>query len=332
MTVIVGAGPVGLFAALAFARRGPVTLVARRAVPVATTRIDTVPLGLLGLLVEFGIPPARIGASASNKAMLVAWDTAEPVAFPTPAKAHIDRHLLELELWRKVDALKAVTVTDRPSDVRHDKRRCIDATGRAAWSAIRAVHPPVPWFARTFVFPGRFGEAQQALRIAASPGGYVYRSALPDLLTLGFVGPRGWLRDIGTDALSGLDALGLGWMAAGLSPVDQRHPGRGGAASAQWTQGEPGIDRIGDANLACDALSSQGIALGMSDALALARGRSLEARVPAHLAHLRTIIARCQFSRSTAWRDYDHFLKTSSEDSRRAMHRDHEHADVSPRG
>lgn len=317
MTVVIGAGPVGLFAALAFARRGPVKLVARRAVPVSTTRIDTVPLGLLGLLVEFGIPPARIGASTAHNAMLVAWETDEPRAFPVPPKAHIDRQLLERELWRRVEATTAVTVTQRREDLPVDARRCIDATGRAAWSAARVVRPPRPWIARTFVLPGRFGEAQQALRIASLPGGYVYRSALPGLMTLGFVGPSEWLREIGADSHSALEALGLSWMLAGVAPTAQWRAGRGGAASVQWTQGRPDIARIGDADLACDALSSQGMALGMSDALTLARGEPVQARLPVHLAHLRATIVRCRFADCSTWRAYGRFLERTPEEMRR---------------
>lgn len=315
MTLVVGTGPVGLFAALAFARHGPVTLIARRTAPVVTTRIDAVPLALLALLLEFGIPPARIGASAAHRAMLVAWETDEPRAFPAPPKAHIDRHLLESELWRRVETTTAVTITERLDELPAADRQTVDATGRAAWSSTETVRPPVSWIARTAVLPGKFGEAQQALRIAAMPGGYIYRSALPSLMTLGFVGPRGLHREIGADPNSALEALGLGWMLAGIEPAAQWHPGRGGAASVQWTRGTPGIARIGDADLACDALASQGIALGMSDALALTRDGFVRERLLVHLAHLSATIARCRFAHLPAWRAYANFLDCSSEEA-----------------
>jgi hypothetical protein len=315
VTIVVGAGPVGLFAALAMARRGPVMLVAKRFATVATTRIDSVPLGLLALLIEFGIPPGLIRASAAHDATLVAWDSDEPKAFPTPAKAHIDRNLLERELWRRVEFAANVTVTESPEYLLNADRQMIDATGRNAWSANEIISPPMPWVARTVTLPGRFGKAQQALRIAALPEGYIYRSAVSDLMTLGFVGPRRWHREIESDPNSALEALGLRWMQAGLAPAAQWQAGRGGVASLQWARGTSKIARIGDANLACDALASQGIALGMSDALALARDGWVDARLSVHLSHLRETIARCRFAHLPAWREYAHFLVSSSKEA-----------------
>ncbi len=123
--------------------------------PVPRTGIDTVALGLLGLLVEFGIPPSRMGATTSHNAVLVAWDADEPRAVPSLPKAQIDRYLLERELWRRIEATAAVTVTVEREEPAFDARHFIDATGRVAWSATRIVRPAVPWTARTFVLSGR---------------------------------------------------------------------------------------------------------------------------------------------------------------------------------
>lgn len=311
MTVIVGAGPVGLFAALALARREAVTLVGDRAAAGPATRIDTVPLGLLALFVEFGIQPGQIGAVVAQTAMLTAWEGDEPQAFSAPAKAHIDRQLLERELWRRVEETAAITVAPRRTMPPPGDRTCIDATGRVAWSAGRIVRPPTPWIARTLILRNRFGEAQQAFRIAAFPGGYVYRSATSELMTLGFVGPRGQLPEIGPDPRAALISMGLRWMLAGIAPDAPWRSARGGEASVQWTRGSAAIARVGDANFACDALASQGMALGISDALALVRGDPLPNRFPRHFANLRATISRCRFSRMPAWREYGHFLENA---------------------
>lgn len=306
MTIVLGAGPVGLMAALALARRGQVTLVGERAA--TGTRIDAVPVGLLGLLIEFGIHPAQIDASSSHTAMLAAWELETPQAFRTPAKAHIDRQRLERELWRRIEETSAITVTRRRAIPNLAGRVCIDATGRAASSATRILRPPTPWVARTLTVPGKFGEAQQALRIGAFPGGYVYRLASPRVLTLGLVGPRRSLPPIDTEPGLTLSPLGLTWLLAGLEPNAPWQTARGGEASVQWSIGESKIARIGDANLACDALSSQGMALGISDALAFARDEAVKDRLPQHLENLHAILSRCRFARMSAWREYADFV------------------------
>ena len=88
-------------------------------------------------------------------------------------------------------------------------------------------------------------------------------------------------------------------------------------ASVQWTAGGD-ARRIGDAALARDALSSQGLAAGISEALYAAAvvdesGESLlslrqrEQRA-AHLLSLARSIAACRFRAEEAWQEYEMFV------------------------
>jgi 2-polyprenyl-6-methoxyphenol hydroxylase-like FAD-dependent oxidoreductase len=74
-TLILGAGPVGLVTALAAARSGRVLVMAPR-IPQNTQalRIDSVPLALLALFVEFGLHPSEINAGETHDHRLAAWE------------------------------------------------------------------------------------------------------------------------------------------------------------------------------------------------------------------------------------------------------------------
>jgi hypothetical protein len=85
----------------------------------------------------------------------------------------------------------------------------------------------------------------------------------------------------------------------------------------QWTDGHANL-RIGDAALARDALSSQGIVTGTSEALLAAawsddrdlrriRMRQQEQR-RAHLMSLLDVIDRCRYADHPVWRDYRAFV------------------------
>jgi hypothetical protein len=311
LTVVIGAGPVGCLAALAAVRTGPVVLVARHDPP-SLRRVDSVPAPLLGLLVEFGIHPAELGVQDLCDTRTIAWDSPEPDTRPTRATAHVARPDLDFALRRAVARLPTISVVaGLDPEVEHRAARTIDASGRAAVSAIRRVGPPVPFVARTLTAEGRFAPANRLFRLAAQPEGYVYRLATPTLVTFGIVAPRPGRHTPSEDELR---RRGLGWMLDGLPPLGTMAPGRGGVASVQWSEGADGPVCAGDAALARDPLSSQGIANGLSDALAAVEDpawlnvrHSQERRT--HLTSLVHMLDACWCGDGEGWDGYRAFLR-----------------------
>jgi hypothetical protein len=154
--------------------------------------------------------------------------------------------------------------------------------------------------------PGAFSAEQAALRIAAAPLGYAYRLGTGTCLTLGLVTPAG--PDCRTDAIE--DALGRSdhWILDGLPRSADLPAGRGGECSVQWSDDGSAI-AIGDARFAPDALSAQGLAMGIADAMVLDGGpHRLAPRRQRHIATLRQQIARCRFRSDPAWACYDRWL------------------------
>ena len=111
-----------------------------------------------------------------------------------------------------------------------------------------------------------------------------------------------------------LQQLGLGWILAGLPSFETMAAGRSGIASAQWSEGPDHPIRVGDAALARDSLSSQGMANGLSDALQATEDetslwrRHKEER-QAHLASLIREIEWCWCRNSSGWMGYQTFLR-----------------------
>jgi len=98
-------------------------------------------------------------------------------------------------------------------------------------------------------------------------------------------------------------------------------PAASGAASVQWSAGAEDV-QIGDAALARDALSSQGIAAGASEALfasairtkadaALFSARQAEQRA-SHLAWLIRALSQSRFADAPVWKEYQSFLSDHS--------------------
>jgi flavin-dependent dehydrogenase len=103
-----------------------------------------------------------------------------------------------------------------------------------------------------------------------------------------------------------------------MPPLASMMRGRRGISSVQWT--EPGRAALaGDASLARDALSSQGIAASLSDGFyaaaavgtdALARlHRRQERSIAAHLTSLGDALSRCRFRDRPMWRAYEGFVR-----------------------
>jgi 2-polyprenyl-6-methoxyphenol hydroxylase-like FAD-dependent oxidoreductase len=313
-TVVVGAGPVGLIAALAAARRGHTTVVAKHWPPKAhRSRIDVVPAPFLTLLLELGVSPRQIGITHLYDTQLTAWESALPTVRRRPACAHIERARLE-------NALAEAIERDARIDIRTDDWQVLqgelvmDATGRAAASAQRRIAPPCPWIAETFHGEIPISRALEAFRIAALPTGYAYRVGHAGKLTVGVIRWRASGRT--EPAEEEIRAHGAGWLLQGVAPLSSMKRGRGGACALQWSEPSPGVVCIGDANMARDSLASQGIANGAADALRLASGelsraswsvRTHEQR-QRHVAALRATLEESRFSSHSLWHEYRCFL------------------------
>jgi hypothetical protein len=103
----------------------------------------------------------------------------------------------------------------------------------------------------------------------------------------------------------------------GLPTLESLHAGRAFPVSVQWAEGSAGI-AVGDAALARDALSSQGLASGLSSARygvasesendrALLRQHQWAER-SRHLQSLSQLIAACRYADSAEWRQYRDFI------------------------
>ena len=317
-TIILGAGPVGLVAALFAARRGPVTVVLPRGNPAySIPRIDSIPVALLALLVEAGLHPSSINAETVHDSRLVAWQNADPAVVRGAATVHVERPLLERSLLAlterqsRISFASGMRVCDLPSAV------CVlDATGRRAVSAKMRFAPRNPAMCRGFIVRGVFSASQQSFRIAALPAGYAYRIGNQRIMMVGFVQGR---KEWATSALSVDETLRrfrADWLLAGLPKNWQGEKSRGGVASLQWTSGDGPIRRVGDAALARDALASQGVANGISDGLAAIEephssapdenGASAECRL--HARRLHNLIQDCCWRDSDYWNGYSNFL------------------------
>jgi flavin-dependent dehydrogenase len=107
------------------------------------------------------------------------------------------------------------------------------------------------------------------------------------------------------------------FVCEGLPALASLRRGVAGIASLQWSI-SGGTALVGDAAIARDALSSQGLTASLSDALyAVAaidsnhlqclRLRQVE-NLSSHLRLLREQIARCQYSARPLWQAYDRFI------------------------
>jgi hypothetical protein len=308
-TAIIGAGPVGLATALMAARRGKSLVISRPRPNCARAfRIDSVPAPLLALLVELGLHPARLGMEEIQHHRLIAWEGAEPRIVPSAATVHLMRPLLEEALLELVRRHVNITLEEqRFSALAPPSNLCLDATGRASVSATHRIIPNNPAMCRVYALRGAFSKAQQAFRIAATPTGYVYRSGVASAMVLGVVqGRREWAAPI-RDLARYLRAAGADWLVAGLDAGSFRRA-MGGAACIQWNVGPDSPIRIGDAALARDPLSSQGISNGISDGLkacnAGAEAKNRYGEFRGHIGNLRKTISACRYADSPYWSGY----------------------------
>jgi flavin-dependent dehydrogenase len=324
---ILGGGAAGLAAALAAAKDVRTLLVLNRPLPPAgALRIDAVPAQTLALLVELGIAPRTIGAERLHERRGACWASATPQWNRAAKTVHIERPRLE---WALRDAVRAdgrIRVAVDGAQPKFNGEFCgrgwrakhlIDATGRAAVTAHARVRFRPAWASRFFWIPRDATRATAEFRIVALPSGYAYRLGSAGHIGIGVVGRGALLK---TDAAS-LDRLlhddAWQWLCEDMPPLQAMHRGSSGVTSVQWAVPGP-VALIGDASIARDPLSSQGLAASLSDALyALGtilsgdadglRARQAE-NLGAHLTHLRTALQQCRYRDDTDWAAYEKFV------------------------
>ena len=329
--VVLGAGPVGIVAALEFSKHQRTTLIASQFPSGSETpTVEAVPAALLALLLEFGIHPRHLMVEELYRSRVVAWEQEGGVKISGPTEAHVERPALDLALFRAlVESGRVIFKVGDPSCVkaaiaaaRNKEIRLIDATGRRAVSARRKVHLIRPFAARTFLIARSSSPADGSLRIAALPGGFVYRLGGANHLLLGIAGRKETI--VGDCAVleERIYQCQAGWILDRTPLLSEWVPGRISAASVQWTI-EDAATTIGDAALARDTLSSQGLATGISEALHAAASestadqhllnlRKIEQR-SSHLRSVASLIGRCRFREERAWQDYEEFLQHHAE-------------------
>lgn len=310
-TLVLGSGPVGLVSALVLGRTIPVTLAPLREYVAGPARIDAVPLQTLANLIELGIHPHELAVNDTHRLIMTGWENARPSPRQIAPKVHLNRTRLAAALWRQVERSPAIKV--EPGADRSRFVRVIDATGRRAVTASETVQPEVAWVARTRTVSGRIGLSQAALKIAPMADGYAYRLGTEDHLTFGLVAPASLSRQSEDARIEALRESGGSWLLAGLPAFDQMEPGRGGLCSVQWSFGTGESMPVGDARFAPDALASQGLALGISQALLLAETEGTDmadmSNLIPHLNNVKSAIATCRFGRCATWQDYAQFLE-----------------------
>jgi len=340
---VLGGGVAGVACALFAARLGPVRLYARPRTPAPA--LESVPAATLTLLLELGITPAELGVHRLTRERVVAWDSSTPVAHDGPACAHVDRSVLHNALWARVERDPAVTVTGSLDAALPEFGPAgpgwIDATGCRAVTAAAVHRPPRTWTAATVTVPLT---EPAGLRLAAAPDGYAYLVGGYRMVTVGWVGPGRPPRDA-AELGSRIDTAGAGWLLDGTGLLDVPgspdhdglRPGGDTVPAAVSTVRRPaglaipvpapglGPISIGDAALTRDALASQGLSIGLSDACLAARSSTTPDELAArradaarrHVKHLREMIESCRFAAAPAWAEYTAWLRPARPSSGR---------------
>jgi 2-polyprenyl-6-methoxyphenol hydroxylase-like FAD-dependent oxidoreductase len=324
--VVLGAGPVGLMSALRGRQLGIDVTVYTNGLPSPNDppRVECVPAQLVALLVEFGVSPKRIGVAELFHERAMQWSSRAVVAAPTPAVAHVERPALEIALLEealragaKIEAARGNLLEE--AQQRHRKADCLllDASGRFAVTAIKRIAPRRPLVARLFHLPMRPSPRGSGLMIAAGPEGYAYRLANATTLTIGVVGRKDFVQGDGRQIVARIQDFAP-WLIRDMPSKDMQ-PGASGAASVQWSRGDNAESRlVGDASFARDALASQGLAMGLSDALkaCVQRGQSFRPhprldernRISLHCQRIVQQIKMSAFGSAEPWIDYSAFL------------------------
>ncbi|MGH8909248.1 MAG: hypothetical protein ACRD0K_22830 [Egibacteraceae bacterium] len=307
---VLGSGPVAFAYALFAARNGPVILRCRP--PATVPAVESVPAPLLTLLLELGITPAELDVDRLSTHRLVAWDDPVPAERQSPSCAHLNRAALTGALWRRVQDCPDIQVLAGGVVAGGGAARLVDATGRRAVTASGHTRPSPVWVA-TCCTVAR-DDLDPSMRLAAGPAGYGYRLGSARWLTVGWVGPGTPPRHA-AELSRRLEASGAGWLADGVSLHQGHWSRRVASLDIPHASREPDVVAIGDAALARDALASQGMSIGLSDAR-LAAGRAtrqeLEHRradgLSRHLRSLDGVLAACHHRDLPAWSAYERWV------------------------
>jgi len=327
---IIGAGPVGLVAALSAARRG-LSVVLSGPTPAKTrrARLELVPAQFLHVLLEHDIRPQDAGWAATGATRRIAWEKDTPTEQAGASMAVMRRFELEEALLNRAARDGRITLiphVERPTRTESgwtgrgwQAPRLLDATGRSATTAMSLVRwPAVAWHWLAD------GSAEPWFGLAAVPSGYVYRCAIPGADCLGLVqrasGPT-TQEELRANILhAGVEWIleGFDWQTANPSPPVPAGP--------QWSapQFDESCLAVGDARLARDPLSSQGLLSGVVEALgsldawqespgwAPALRKRQEENIDHHRRHLLGFIASCRFRDEPHWRGYSAWLERPS--------------------
>jgi hypothetical protein len=324
--VVLGSGPVGLLSALRGRQLGmDVGVYANGfASPQAPPRVECVPAQVVALLVEFGVSPKRIGVDALFRERTMQWAGGAVVASPAPDAAHIERPALEIALLEsalragaKIDVLQGNLLEGLRRWHREGEFMLLDASGRSAVTAKQRIGPRRPLVARLFHLPMRPGLRGSGLMIAAGSEGYAYRLANATTVTLGVVGRKEFVQGDGRQIVAKIAEFAP-WLVRDI-PSQLLQSGASGAASVQWSVGDNFESvLVGDASFARDALASQGLAMGLSDALKTfvqpnkgvrAPPRSDEKnQISLHCRRIVQQIKRSSFGSARPWVEYLEFL------------------------
>lgn len=328
---VLGGGTVGIVAALAGSQKSRTVLIVRpETEPGYVPRIETVPAPMLNFLIDFGVHPHRVGVDRLYENQHMAWESAEPQLHRGRAMAHIDKTKLHSELLsiaKHAQHLDIVIDQYTPSRRQSDwlgsdwsARRLIDATGRSAATATRRIMAHKPWVARPFWSTARAPVQMRDFSIAALPFGHAYRLSSGEIDSLWIAGRGATLSASPTAIEAALISAGAGWLLEGLPNLGSLHSGRAFPVSVQWAEASSAI-AVGDAALARDVLSSQGIAAALSSACyavvceserdtALLQQHQRAERA-SHLKSLSQLIATCRYVDSVEWQRYRNFIESN---------------------
>jgi hypothetical protein len=322
--IVLGAGPVGLLAAIRGRQLGLDVDVYASGLPQGPPRVECVPSQVVALLVEFGVSPKRVGVDTLYQERTAQWSSRAVVTTPTPDVAHIERPALDIALLRaalqagaKVHAMQDGLLQQFLRQHRENQCLLLDASGRSAVTATQRIGPSRPLVARLFHLPMRPALRSSGLMIAAGRDGYAYRLGSATTLTVGVVGRKDFVRGDGRQLIAKI-ADYAPWLVEGIAG-DEMQPGASGPASVQWSVSahEESVP-IGDAFFARDALASQGLAMGFSDALKAVAQPDQKLRpsrltdqkqaISLHCQRVIEQIAGSTFNSAPSWVEYARFL------------------------
>jgi|GEM_PF-2538851 len=321
--LVLGGGPVGLMAAICARRNGLEAEVRSSVWPSQedAATLESVPSQTMALLVETGIFPRSVGVDKVFTEQVRQWDRSGPSRKMTTGRVHLSRPELDIALLGLAESLGVVLTPeriDRNTALEHaeDGKTVFDASGRSSVTASAVSRPRRPIVGRQWLF--ETNEATVAtFGIGAGKDGYFYRMGNAHRICLGVVGNGALMRRVWPEVRAEVAEIAA-WLIDDL-PEEFAEIGRSGATTMQWSEGRRGPPQIGDAVVAQDALSSQGLAVGLVDAVqsvlallgrpvtaspadrsgTISSGRSLVAE----------IVAMSPFAGDQLWAEYLEFLR-----------------------